>query len=58
TELVFDAKWHTRAEARTSLVEFIEVWYNRKRRHQTLGYRTPAQYETEVLEVLQRANAA
>ena len=58
TELVFDAKWHTRAEARTSLVEFIEVWYNRKRRHQSLGYRSPAQYETEVLEVLQRANAA
>jgi len=57
-ELVNDAKWHTRREATTALVEFIEIWYNRKRRHQTLGYRTPAQYESEVLEVLERANAA
>lgn len=57
-EIVSDAKWHTRAEAKTALVEFIEVWYNRKRRHQTLGYRSPAQYEAEVLEVLERANAA
>lgn len=48
-ELVNDAKWHTRKEATTALVEFIEVWYNRKRRHQSLGYRTPAQYENEVL---------
>lgn len=55
TELVVDADWHTRREAKTALVEFIEVWYNRQRRHQTLGYRTPVQYESEVLE---RAKAA
>ncbi|MGH7650427.1 MAG: IS3 family transposase, partial [Gemmatimonadaceae bacterium] len=30
-------------------------WYNRQRRHQTLGYLTPVQYETEVLK---RAAAA
>jgi len=57
-ELVNDARWHTRREATAALVEFLEVWYNRKRRHQTLGYRTPVQYEKEVLEVLERANAA
>lgn len=55
TELVADADWQTRAEATTALVEFIEVWYNRRRRHQTLGYRSPVQYEMEVLE---RAKAA
>lgn len=55
TELVVDAHWHTRREAKAALIEFIEVWYNRQRRHQTLGYKTPVQYE---LEVLKRANAA
>jgi transposase InsO family protein len=55
TELVVDAHWHTRRDAKAALVEFIEVWYNRQRRHQTLGYKTPVQYE---LEVLKRANAA
>jgi putative transposase len=54
-ELVNGAKWNTRREATTALVEFVEVWYNRRRRHQTLGYRTPAQFETEMLE---RATAA
>ena len=55
TELAVDAKWKTRNEARRAVVDFIEVWYNRKRRHQTLGYLTPARYETEVLR---RAKAA
>lgn len=55
TELARDANWKTREEARRAVVEFIEVWYNRKRRHQTLGYLSPAQYENDVLK---RANAA
>lgn len=55
TELVRDARWRTRTEATHAVVEFIEVWYNRQRRHQTLGYLTPVQYETEVLK---RAAAA
>ena len=55
TELVFDADWHTRHEARRAVRQFIEIWYNRQRRHQTLGYRTPVQYE---IEVLKRAEAA
>jgi transposase InsO family protein len=55
TELVRDTNWHTRLDARRAVVEFIEVWYNRQRRHQTLGYRTPVQYE---MEVLKRADAA
>lgn len=55
TELVRGANWQTREQAKHAVVEFIEVWYNRQRRHQTLNYRTPVQYETEVLK---RANAA
>ncbi len=50
TELVVDADWPTRPIVQRDLLEFIEVWYNRQRRHQTLGYRTPLQYEREVLK--------
>ena len=33
----------TRARARFAVAEYIEVFYNRKRKHSTIGYRTPAQ---------------
>jgi len=35
----------TRAEARTTIFEFIEVWYNRQRLHSTLGYLSPSEFE-------------
>lgn len=35
----------TRAEARTVIFEYIEVWYNRKRLHSSLGYLSPARFE-------------
>ena len=35
----------TRAEARMSIFEFIEVWYNRQRLHSSLGYLSPIEYE-------------
>ena len=35
----------TRAEARTELFEYIEVFYNRLRRHSALGYLSPSEYE-------------
>ena len=44
-ELVHDEDYATRAEARASLFEYIEVFYNRVRRHSSLGYRSPAEYE-------------
>jgi putative transposase len=49
-ELVDDADWATREEARTALFEYIEGWYNRQRRHSSLGYRSPVQYEQEQLQ--------
>jgi transposase InsO family protein len=49
-ELLVDGVFTTRAEASCALVEFIEIWYNRQRRHSTLGYRTPVQYEEEMLK--------
>jgi transposase InsO family protein len=44
-ELVQDANFQTRAEARSAIVEYIEVFYNNQRRHSSLGYVSPAAYE-------------
>ena len=41
----------TRAEARTTIFEYIEVFYNRQRLHSALGYRSPAQFESDHLTV-------
>lgn len=46
TELVGFEDYHTRDQARASLFEYIEVFYNRLRRHSTLNYRSPVQFET------------
>jgi putative transposase len=44
-ELVHDREFHTREEAQAAVFEFIEVFYNRQRLHQTLGYVSPVQFE-------------
>lgn len=38
-------RYASRAAARTSLFDYIEVWYNRQRRHSALGYLSPDQFE-------------
>ena len=43
-ELVHHEEYKTRTEARYSLFEYIEVFYNRVRRHSALGYQSPAQF--------------
>ena len=45
TELVDDEDYRTRAQAKQSLFEYIEVFYNRQRRHSYLDYVSPAEYE-------------
>ena len=45
TELVHGERYRTRLEARLSIFEYVEVFYNRQRRHSALGYRSPEQYE-------------
>ncbi|MCK4507672.1 MAG: IS3 family transposase, partial [Desulfuromonadales bacterium] len=45
TELVDHEDYKTHSEAKQSLFEYIEVFYNRKRRHSYLGYTSPAEYE-------------
>jgi putative transposase len=44
-ELVHGADFATRSEARAAIFEYIEVFYNNQRRHSSLGYVSPAEYE-------------
>jgi putative transposase len=44
-ELIHDRHYRTRAEARQDIFEYIEVFYNRQRRHSSLGYLSPVAYE-------------
>lgn len=45
TELLYRNGWPTRQAARTALFEYIECFYNSRRRHSALGYLSPVEYE-------------
>jgi transposase InsO family protein len=47
-ELVHGADFATRQEARAAVVEYIEVFYNKQRRHSALGYVSPVEYEQSI----------
>jgi len=47
-ELIVRSDWPTRDAARRAIFRYIETWYNRERRHSSLGYVSPAQYETQL----------
>ena len=49
TEHVYDYRYESRAEARQSIFEYIEMFYNRQRRHSALGYRSPVSFELEAM---------
>ncbi len=46
-EMVHRYQFATRQEARQALFSWIEVWYNRKRRHSALGYLSPQEFEQQ-----------
>ena len=46
-ELIYHEDYKTRAQARQSIFEYIEVFYNRQRRHAFLNYLTPVEYEAQ-----------
>jgi putative transposase len=48
-ELIHGRSWPTKAELRTEIFEYIEVFFNRRRRHSTLGMLSPADYENSTL---------
>jgi putative transposase len=45
TELIFHERFATREEAKTKIFEYIEISYSRQRRHSSLGYQSPAEFE-------------
>jgi putative transposase len=57
-ELIHRRSWPTRAELRTEVFDYIEVFYNRERRHSTLGQRSPVDYENRALNPSRSIDAA
>lgn len=45
-ELTFHCDFRSRQEAKSAIFDYIEIFYNRKRPHQTLNYASPVEYET------------
>lgn len=49
-ELVYHENFRTKKEAESAIFDFIEIWYNRKRRHSFLNYQTPCEKEMDYLK--------
>jgi putative transposase len=47
TELVYRQHYRTPLEAKNAIFSYIEAWYNRQRRHSSLGYLSPEQFEQQ-----------
>jgi len=48
TEWVYKHKYNLRSQAELSIFSWIETWYNKRRIHSTLGYRTIKEFEIEM----------
>ena len=48
SERVHQRRYRTREEARQDVFHYIEIFYNRKRRHSAIGYVSPAQFEQSL----------
>jgi putative transposase len=57
-ELIHRRAWPTKNELRTDVFDYIEVFYNRERRHSTLGQRSPVDYENSTLSPSRPTDAA
>lgn len=57
-ERVYATRYATRAEAMADLFEYIEVFYNRKRRHSTLGNVSPTQFMSDWIVTQNQQNLA
>jgi transposase InsO family protein len=58
TELIHGRPYATRAEARADIFEYVEVFYNRERRHSALGYLSPVEYEARYAAARPQPHAA
>jgi len=54
-ELVGARHWPTRAAARLAIFAWLEVWYNRQRRHSALAHRSPVNFEGQLLSLCHQA---
>jgi transposase InsO family protein len=50
TECVYHERYETREQAMQSIFEYVEVFYNNQRRHSTLGYVSPAEFEQRYFQ--------
>ena len=48
--LVYDENFKTSEQAKNSIFEYIEIWYNKQRLHSVLGYKTPFEVEQEYYQ--------
>ncbi len=48
-ELIHRMKFRTREEAKRKIFEYVEMYYNRKRAHSTLGYLSPFEYKKQKI---------
>lgn len=47
-ELVHDEQYAMREQARQSIFQYIEIFYNRQRLHSSIGYQSPEGFETSL----------
>jgi putative transposase len=54
-ELIDGADWQAHSEATAAIFEYIEVWYNRQRRHSSLGSLSAAEFDRQLALMQQAA---
>jgi len=47
-ELIWGRRFESLSQAKSAIFDYIEVFYNRQRLHQSLGYQTPENYERKL----------
>jgi len=57
-ELIHGRSWPTKAELRTDVFEYIEIFFNRRRRHSTLGMLSPTQFERNHHQQTEKIDSA
>ena len=55
SELIYYEEYKTIEQAKTAVFEYIETWYNTRRLHSSLGYKTPKEIELEFINIKQAA---
>lgn len=57
SELIHLTDFQTRAQGREEIFGYIEAFYNRQRRHSSLGYLSPVEYEERAMAAPRRGEA-